>query len=231
MAKDDPANSWSDRYFAHPLPEVPEGYPLGWMTWLDLQVIYNAARTARGLVLEVGPFIGRSTVALALGLRDREADGGAPVPFDTIDFGITSAEEWAARFDEVLHPGKRGGRVMDAVYHPGGTVAVLIQNLKQRGLLPFVTSIVRGDILTSPLARSYGLIFCDAAHDDAEIERNLPRLADLAGPGCTFIFDDIINDRHADMICGPLGARRRIMTRTLHPERRKRCKIMIAETD
>jgi len=223
--------AWHDAYFTAPLPGLPHPYPLGWMSPIDLTAIYNAARLAKGPVLEIGPFVGRSTTALAAGLRDRQAAGTQPVPFDTIDYGITSVEEWKERFGETLDPGKRDGQIMDAVYHPGGTIAVLIQNLKRNRLLPYVTGIIRGDFLTCPVAREYGLIFCDATHDDAEIARNVPRIAELAAPGATLIFDDIINERHADMVCASFNVSRRLMTRTVHPERRKRCKIMIVETN
>ena len=116
-----------ERYYSRPLPDTPKGYPNGWMSPNDLALLYNAAYLSTGHVLEVGPWLGRSTTALAMGLRDRQADGAKPVSFDTIDFGITSAGEWKEKFGEELDLGKQNGRVADAVYHPGGTVALCVQ--------------------------------------------------------------------------------------------------------
>jgi hypothetical protein len=219
-----------ERYFLQPLPKLPNGYPNGWMSAKDLTVLFNAGQFAKGDVLEVGPWLGRSTTAISAGLRQREADGATPLKYDTIDFGITSAEEWVERFDEPFRLGKDKGRVAEAVYHPGGTIAVLIQNLKSNDLLKYVTNITRGDFLDSPIAREYGLIFCDATHDDKEIHRHLPRLAELAAPGCVLVFDDVITEERADLVCGYLNVSDRFMTRTVYPERKTRCKLLVVET-
>ena len=219
-----------ERYYARPLPDTPKGYPNGWMSPNDLALLYNAAYLSTGHVLEVGPWLGRSTTALAMGLRDRQADGAKPVSFDTIDFGITSAGEWKEKFGEELDLGKQNGRVADAVYHPGGTVAVLIQNMKDNRLLPYVSNFIRGDFIDCPIARKYSLIFCDTTHDDAEIERTLPKLAKMAGKGCTFVFDDVITEQRAELICSYLKTKRYVMSARIFPQRKKFCKVMLVET-
>lgn len=223
-------DGWYHSYFEHPLPRLPFGFPNGWMSATDLRVLYNAALGARGDVLEVGPWLGRSTTALAAGLRDRAQGGSPSVCFDTIDFGITSAAEWQARFGQPLSTTKDKGRAIEAVCHPGGTIAVLISNLKTNELLQEVTNIVRGDLMTCPIARDYSLIFCDAVHDEAESRRHLPRLAELARPGAVFVLDDVVTRQHAELVADIVGARRFIMTRSLYPSPKKRCKLMIAET-
>ena len=219
-----------DSYYEHGLPNLTTNWPNGWMSANDLRLLFNVARKTNGPVLEVGPWLGRSTTAMLLGLREREAAGEKPVYFDTIDYGITSVAEWRERFNEQLKPDKDQGRVMDAVYHPGGTSAVLIRNLKENRLLPYVTNIVRGDFNTCPLSRKYKMIFCDATHDDTEIADNLPRLVTLGGKGCTYVFDDVITQERADKICAHLDVKSHFMTRTVFPERSKRCKLLIVET-
>lgn len=201
------------------------------MSAKDLTVLFNAGRDAKGDVLEVGPWLGRSTTALAEGLRQRETEGHAPIKYDTIDFGITSADEWVKRFDEPFRVTKDKGRVAEAVYHPGGTIAVLIQNLKSNELLEYVTNVIRGDFLDSPISRQYALIFCDATHDDKEIHRHLPKLAELAAPGSVLIFDDVITEERADLVCSYLNVSNRFMTRTVHPDRKARCKLLVVETE
>lgn len=218
------------RHFDQPLPKLPNGYPNGWMSAKDLTVLFNAGHNAKGDVLEVGPWLGRSTTAITVGLRQREAEGHSPVKYDTIDFGITSAEEWVERFDEPFRVSKDKGRVAEAVYHPGGTIAVLIQNLKSNGLLKYVTNIIRGDFLDSPIARQYALIFCDATHDDSEIHRHLPKLAELVAPGGVLIFDDVITEERADLICSYLNVSDRFMTRAVYPNQKTRCKLLVVET-
>lgn len=200
------------------------------MSAKDLTVLYNAGQDAKGDVLEVGPWLGRSTTAITAGLCRREAEGHTPIKYDTIDFGITSADEWVERFDEPFRVAKDKGRVAEAVYHPGGTIAVLIQNLKSNGLLKYVTNVIRGDFLDSPISRKYALIFCDATHDDTEIHRHLPKLAELAAPGCVLIFDDVITEERADLICSYLNVSDRFMTRTVYPDRKARCKLLVVET-
>ena len=217
-------------YYQRSLPKAPQGFPNGWMSPNDLSLLYNVAFQASGPVLEVGPWLGRSTTALAMGLRDRHAQGEENVSFDTIDFGITSADEWHAKFGEKLNIKKQKGRVAEAVYHPGGTVAVLIQNIKNNRLLPYVSNFIRGDFIDCPLSRKYNVIFCDTTHDDAEIERTLPALVKMAGKGCTFVFDDVITEQRAQKICGYLDVESYFLTSTVFPEREKFCKLMLVKT-
>lgn len=218
-------------YFTHTLPRLPLGFPNGWMSAKDLTLLFNAAIRTTGPVLEIGPWLGRSSSAIASGLRLRAEDPARPpVPYDMIDFGITSATEWTQRFNEKFRIEKDEGRVAAAVYHPGGTIAVLIRNLKDNDLLKHVTNIIRGDFLDCPIERSYGMIFCDATHDAAEIHRHLPKIAKLAGPGCTLIFDDIVTEERADLIRDYLDVKDSFMTRTRFPNRADRCKLLVVET-
>ena len=219
-----------ETYFKQGLPLLPIGFPNGWMSATDLRLLYNVARNVSGPVLEIGPWLGRSTSAIAAGLRDRQDLGADPVCFDTIDFGITSAQEWTEKFGEKFSLTKDKGRVAEAVYHPGGTLAVLIRNIKDNGLLPYVTNIIRGDFIQCPIKRSCNMIFCDATHDDDEINRHLPYISELAGPGCTLVFDDVITEQRAELICDFLNTKRYFMTRKEFPNKR-RCKVMLVETN
>jgi LPS sulfotransferase NodH len=104
-----------------------------------------------------------------------------------------------------------GGSVASAVFHPGGSIAVLIDNLRRNDLLGRVTSIVRGDLLEVPLARRYGMIFCDAVHGEIEAARTMPKIAELAADECLLIFDDVTTEAFADVICGYLKPTRRFL--------------------
>ncbi|MEP6017158.1 MAG: class I SAM-dependent methyltransferase [Paracoccaceae bacterium] len=230
MDTDSESGQFPTSFFERQLPDARNGFPNGWMSPDDLQLLYNAAFQTTGSVLEVGPWLGRSTTALALGLRDRQKMGAAPVSFDTVDFGITSAQEWKQKFGEELDIEKQKGLVAEAVYHPGGTVAVLIQNMKSNRLLPYVSNFIRGDFIDCPIRRKYKLIFCDTTHDDNEIKRTLPKLSKMAGAGCVFVFDDVITEQRAELICSYLQTERYIMTSRIFPEKKKFCKVMLVET-
>jgi len=134
------------------------------------------------------------------------------------------------RFGEVLKADKDKGRVMDAVYHPGGTVAVLIKNLKDNGLLPYVTNVIRGNFLDCPIQRKYKMIFCDATHDDQEVHDNVPALAKVAAKGCTYVFDDVVSQQRVDLIMEYIKPKRHFMTRSVFPNPKKRCKLLVVET-
>ncbi len=53
-----------------PLPVDVSFFPEGWVTPLELQVLYNLGKYGDGDFLEIGTWIGRSTTAIALGRRD-----------------------------------------------------------------------------------------------------------------------------------------------------------------
>ena len=166
----------------------------------------------------------------AAGLRDRSDAGAEPVLFDCIDFGITSSEEWQMRFHERLDPRKDKGRAIAAVYHPGGTIAVLIDNLKKNHLLEQMNAIVRGDLVTCPLARKYSLIFCDATHDENEMRRHMPGIAERATAGATLIFDDVVTEEQAEMICDYVEPKRRLLTRQVDAPNGRLGKLFVVET-
>jgi predicted O-methyltransferase YrrM len=198
-----------DRMF--PLPGLPHGYPAGWMIDAELLMLYKLARVSAGPILEVGPWLGRSTSAICAGVRDNPA---APA-FDTIDFGITSAEEWESMLGVQFSLQLGTHPVADVVYHPGGTLAVLIANLRRNGLLGHTTSIIRGNFLNLPLARRYAMLFCDTTHDEREARLYMPKIAELLLPGAVLVFDDVFEGGFADLICSYLPPCRR---RILHEE-------------
>lgn len=192
-----------------PLPALPHRYPDGWMRPIELRILYTLARRTAGPVLEVGSWIGRSSSAIAAGLRDGERQP-APV-FDIVDFGPCSAAEWQERFGQPLRLDMAGGSVASAVFHPGGSIAVLIDNLRRNDLLGQVASIVRGDLIEAPLGRRYGMIFCDAVHGATEAARTMPRIVELAADEALLIFDDVTTEAYADVICAYLKPVRRFL--------------------
>lgn len=72
--------------------------------------------------------------------------------------------------------------VARAIFHPGGTIAILIDNLRRHGVLEYVTTAMRGDVAKAPLRASYGFVFCDTLHDEREIDLYLPIINHILAP-------------------------------------------------
>lgn len=191
------------------LPSLRYGYPDGWMNALELRTLYNLAFSLQGPFLEVGPWLGRSTSAICAGIRD--AAKPERTIFDIVDFGHTSPAEWLRDFGRPFDPDLAGGVAADAIYHPGGSIAVLVNNLKRNGLLEFATTIIRGNFLDMPIERRYRFIFCDTTHDEREVDLYLPKLARLAAPGAVLVFDDVISEKFAAQICAHLRVQKYYM--------------------
>lgn len=216
--------------YARPKDVPIELYPNGWMSSFDLTVIYNAARRTKGKVLEIGPWLGRSSTALALGLRDREIeDGKVPVLYDIIDFGIASPDEWFQRFNQKFNMDYDDGRVAEAILHPGGSNAVLVNNLKKLGLLKYSNTIMRGDVLTAPISTKYDLVFCDALHDLAEIDRTMSKVKSLVSAKGTLIADDVVTEEMAERVSEHLGGRAYFFSRTKYKVRRRKVCVFLPE--
>jgi hypothetical protein len=196
-----------------PLPAPQMEFPDGWTSQLELRSLYNLAVRCPGPVLEVGPWIGRSTTAICLGLKDRSQPR---VAFDTIDFGHTGVDEWTKAFGGLPTEHAKAVRFLGPLETPGGSLAVLIAKLRANKLLNQVTTIVRGDFLEMPLARTYSLIFCDTTHNEEEVRRNVPKLASHANSGAVMVFDDVMDNNFADIICGYLPPSRRVLLQEYH---------------
>ena len=189
----DPA-TLAEPYLERGLPALTTGFPNGWMSATDLKVLYNCAYRTKGPILEVGPWLGRSTSSITAAMRDREETGVAPDVFNH-----TNAD-------------------------------VVAKNLKDNGLLPYVTNVIRGNFLDCPIQRKYKMIFCDATHDDQEVHDNVPALAKVAAKGCTYVFDDVVSQQRVDLIMEYIKPKRHFMTRSVFPNPKKRCKLLVVET-
>jgi predicted O-methyltransferase YrrM len=88
-------------------------------------------------------------------------------------------------------PPKLAARYTRHILRPGGSIASLRENLADRGLADVVTIFV-GDLLDYRSPDRFRFIYCDAAHDLAEIRRNIPALLPLIErDDCIFVCDDI----------------------------------------
>jgi hypothetical protein len=95
---------------------------------------------------------------------------------------------------------------------PGGTLAVLIENLRLNGMLKFTTSICRSDWIECPHGRKYGFVFIDAVHNEDEARRHVPRLKEFLLPHAVVVVDDVSEQDFARKVCDLLGAREFTLT-------------------
>jgi hypothetical protein len=174
-----------------PLPVHLAFFPDGWTSPLELQLLYNLARYGTGELLEIGSWIGRSTVALALGVRDRVDREGRC--FDVIDYGLASFAEFEKYLSVPIAGIAKSEKNMRPLLAPGGVIGCLIDNLRQRDLLWHVTAITKGGIASVPLRPRYDVVFCDAVHSEREIRIAGPVIARIVSPGAWLMCDDLRN--------------------------------------
>lgn len=163
--------------------------PEGHVSKRQMLRLYWLARQSPGPFLEVGPWVGRSTSAIAWAMRRRR-----PRPaFVTIEKGFSSLEDWEKFWGISIYakPPRLAARYTRHILRPGGSIASLRENLADRGLAEAVQVFV-GDLLEFRSCERFRFIYCDTAHDLAEISRNVPSLAPLIDrEDCIFVCDDI----------------------------------------
>ena len=175
-------------------------WPDGWINIHDLAVLYTIAKKTSGAIMEVGSWIGRSSCAISYGLRDGEFSAVKP-RFDIVDYGITGLDEWRQRFGNDLELRKNADRILKVIYHPGGSGALLKQNLVDRKLSQYVRSIFLGSLEDYSTKYLYDFIFCDAAHSEDEIRANIPLIQKLLnGDDFVLVCDDIVDQNSAELV-------------------------------
>lgn len=132
-----------------------------------LALLYHFARNAAAPVLELGPYVGGATVAIARGLAD--AAHGLPV---------LSVE--------------LGGASSHSLYPTPDIVASLRANLAERGLAPYCRLVVgysRDPAIVAQVA-SHGPFGCLLIDADGHVEEDLALYARLLQPGALLVIDD-----------------------------------------
>jgi predicted O-methyltransferase YrrM len=139
-----------------------------------LVLIYHFARITDGIILEIGSFVGGSTVAAALGARD------------------------SGRRKKIISI-EPGGRLRDHKLATKDIFKDLKKNLARAGVLDAVTLIngLSFDETTIATVREMvgpneiGLFIFDA---DANVRRDIDCYGDRFSPGCWVVIDDYISE-------------------------------------
>jgi hypothetical protein len=180
------------------VPGGSDNLPKGWLFDVEARILYSAAQNARGPIIEVGSWIGRSTCALAYGVRDNSS--GRQV-FDVFDYGIAGIEEFIERFGEDPRLAQSSADFLQVIMHPGGTPALLKQNLSDRKLDRQINLISFGDFRAAGMSRKYQVAFCDACHGVEEIRANVPALYSMMdSKNYVMVFDDVLLEEHLEVI-------------------------------
>lgn len=159
--------------------------PSGFFGAACCERLYALAQQATA-ILEVGSWVGRSTCVIASAIQAR------PVPFVTMDYFVSSDEEWRDRFRQELSSKRNAHRYRRFMAEPGGSRGALERHLAERGLRDLV-EIIHGDVVTHDFGdRRFDLIFCDATHWVWEIDRTVPRCLALLKPGGVLACHDIV---------------------------------------
>lgn len=170
------------------LPNPPDAIH-GWLTRKEQRALYALGRTVPGPILEVGAWLGKSTVCIARGIHD----SNVRKEFVTCELGPTldnfrPVDERTMGFYYPKDAAESMGTAPRELYERDiepmvvqGIIRQLRANLEAFGVADVVT-VFHGDFRESP-PRTYGLVFTDAMHDELEIRRNARDLQRFLGPG------------------------------------------------
>jgi len=169
-----------------PAKEIP-----GWMSFKEQRALYALARFSRGPILEIGPWLGRSTVCIGRGILD----SGKKKEFLTCELAPTMAnyrylsEKTVGFYYPPESEASMGvgsvetfeNDIKPVVSNPKGVIGQLKENLAAFNVTDVVT-IFQGDFRKSAVKR-YIFLFTDAMHSEEEISRNAPDLCRFLGQG------------------------------------------------
>jgi len=141
----------------------------GWTDKAELEFLFNAAKNAiaDGVILELGSFKGRSTLALALGSKS-----GPNIKVYAVD--IFSAFPMG-----------------DGAMHRGKYLLTFQRNMKAFGVDDIVVAVQSTtDEAAATWNKPISILFIDACHDYESVRRDYENFSKFAVPGGIIIFHD-----------------------------------------
>lgn len=166
----------------------------GWLLPREQDKLFHLSRECVGSILEIGSWVGLSTVCMAKGILQSTPkkfisldifptsdnffeDNGIVyfrVSVDESPLTYCSKEEFDKNIKPILGVGVR---------------ETLDYNLKMYGV-ELLVEVLRGDILSFNPEDKFRFIFCDCCHNVKEVDRNLPKILSLGDDECIFAVHD-----------------------------------------
>ena len=167
----------------------------GWFSRRECRRLYLTTVMTRGPILEIGHFLGRSTACICEAIRDVRK----PRVFRSYDLGFRSSTEFKDYYDRI-HKADIAvpSQYEEIVFSKDTTTtAVAGDNLRRLGLASFV-ELVSGNAFEMDCDK-YDLIFCDATHEQHEIEANVPLMIARSNHGCVWALHDM-NEGNIELV-------------------------------
>jgi predicted O-methyltransferase YrrM len=171
----------------------------GWLSADEQRALYALGALAQSPVLEIGSWVGLSTVCLAQGILA----SGLPKQFVTCELNPTLAnfrELADGRFAFDYPAGSQTplgfcpremfeNDIRPVVEHPDGVVGQLRANLR-RFKVDGLVEVITGDFRSVLPPHRFGFIFADITHDLNEIRLNAPALRRILADGAILACHD-----------------------------------------
>lgn len=175
----------------------------GWLSPVERQMLYALAYWLPGPIVEIGPWCGLSTTAIARGIEDSRSCKS----FDTFDLRLTPEhfrpmEDGSVgvffEFDDVAHGVLTEEfyrkEILPVVNPPSSSEKVLRANLDRLGLSKCVQ--IHYGNFRDFVAFHCGFVFCDAIHDLNEVISNGPGLRCYLRSGSVLACHDVGGDQN-----------------------------------
>jgi hypothetical protein len=166
----------------------------GWFTASECEKLYKLTMITAGSILEIGHFLGRSTACICEALENSQEKR----VFKSYDLGFITPDEFKQFYDSLHQRDVPIPPLYDYVFSQKSTTTELAsKNLKGLGLEKYV-ELISGNFIDLD-HNLYDFIFCDAMHEQHEIETNLPFVIRNSVQHCIWAFHDM-NDLNIDWV-------------------------------
>jgi predicted O-methyltransferase YrrM len=167
----------------------------GWLTDNEAKKLYQLSYETSGTILEIGFLFGKSTSVICEALRDRNRKN----QFDSYDLNFSNANEFISFYSKIHGDTITVPDLIQEISFSKNKMIIDIASdiLKFHNLLQFVNLI--GDDFQNIINKKYNLIFCDAMHDQNEIQLNLPKVKELCYNNTVIAIHDVTS-KHIKII-------------------------------
>ena len=169
----------------------------GWLSRSEERALYALGHWMSEPILEIGPWLGRSTICIAKGVKNSGRKKRFvtcelnPTPANFRPYGTEVGFFVPAENSVPMGLSSRKGyeeEIKPIISSPGGVIAALERNLKRAGVSKMV-EIHEGHFRNAPAA-GYHFVFSDAMHTVDEVRTNGRDLLPMLARGAVIAFHD-----------------------------------------